>query len=287
MYGRFIDKLSSDSFDVLAFEVYHQGGTGFLYEKESGKRCPVYSVTKSITSSAFSIACGDGVVSPDTPLAQLLPKKYTAELPEGFDKLPMSRFLTMTAAEYPFRPSGENWLDTIFSLDVDYSVPSYHYSNIPAYLVGAAVENAVGKKLIEYLDERLFAPLGITQPPYSTSPEGCFYGATGMSFTVEELTRLGRLYLQNGDWNGTQLIGERFVKAAVTPHVDTGFGDHYGYFFRIAEDHFSMVGKWGQRCMIYPKYDLVISYLSNEPERSAQLYEAVKAFAAAEFNRLS
>ena len=275
MYSRFIDDLRRASLDLLALDVFFENETVFRYETESGKRFPVYSVTKSITSAAFSLACGDGLISADTLPADLLPRRYAGGIP----RLPFKRFLTMTAGAYPFRPYGSNWLDTIAALPTDNSDKSFHYSNIPAYLVGAALENAVGEKLIGYLCRRLFEPLGIDEPPYSASPEGYFYGATGMSFSVGELSKLGRLYLQKGEFGGKTVIVPQLAEEAVTSHVDTGCGDGYGYFFRVADDHFSMVGKWGQRCMIYPDHGLVISYLSHQPERSNELYEAAKRFA--------
>ncbi len=279
MYGYFIDRLKAASLDVYAMEIYFRGETVFHYDIEDDRRYPVYSVTKSITSAAFSLACGDGLLTADTPLYQLLPKKYSTKMSEALRAVPFKRFITMTAGQYPFRPYGDDWLETVLLLDTDHSNAAFHYSNIPAYLVGVAVENTVGMPLIKYLDRRLFEPLNIPEPPFSVSPEGYFYGATGMSLTVAQLARLGRLYLQNGQWNGEMIIDPELIKEAITPHVSTGKEDSYGYFFRVAEDHYSMVGKWGQRCMIYPKHGLVIAYLSHQPEYSDMLYDAVRDFA--------
>ena len=279
MYGRILDSLKAASLDIKAIEIYRGGETVYHYDIGEGKRYPVYSVTKSITSAAFSLACADGLLTADMPLAELLPKRYISKTNDNFRILPIKRFLTMAAGEYPFRPYGGDWIETILSLDTNYSDTSFHYSNIPAYLVGAAVENAVGKPLIQYLDRRLFSPLGIPTPEFANSPEGYFYGATGMYLSVSELGRLGRLYLQNGRFDNKTIIPGELTAEAVAPHVRTGKGDSYGYYFRIADDHFSMVGKWGQRCIIYPEYELVIAYLSHQPERSEELYRTVNAFA--------
>ena len=178
MYGRILDSLKAASLDIKAIEIYRGGETVYHYDIGEGKRYPVYSVTKSITSAAFSLACADGLLTADMPLAELLSKRYISKTNDNFRILPIKRFLTMAAGEYPFRPYGGDWIETILSLDTNYSDTSFHYSNIPAYLVGAAVENAVGKPLIQYLDRRLFSPLGIPTPEFANSPEGYFYGAS-------------------------------------------------------------------------------------------------------------
>lgn len=73
---------------------------------------------------------------------------------------------------------------------------NFDYSNIPAYLVGVAVAKALGVHLYDYLEERLFDPLGIVKPTYQNCPSGYFYGASGMFLTVPELAKIGQLCLK-------------------------------------------------------------------------------------------
>lgn len=262
---RELDKrLEESGLEIYAAEFILNGEKVLSSVPHCGRR-PVYSVTKSVLSAAFAVACDEGIVSPEMPLYEFLEEKNRGRFLRSFRHIPFSRFLTMTAGEYPFRPEGENWLKSIALLDADYSDTGFHYSNIPAYLVGAALENAVGGDLIGYMQKRLFEPLDIPKPIYRTSPEGHFYGATGMEFTAHELAKLGLLLVQKGEWNGTRLISEEAVNRAVTPYVRTDRGDSYGFFFRIDEDCFSMVGKWGQRCMVFPKERAVCAYLSYNP----------------------
>ena len=267
-------RLEAENFTLHSMEILQNGASVLHYGAD--KRFPVYSITKSVTALAFALACDEGVLSAEHRLSDFLEERYQPLMRGEFQEMPFRRFLTMTAGEYPFRPAGEDWLAGIFALPTDYSDCGYHYSNIPAYLVGAAVENAVGGDLMGYLNRQIFAPLGISKPPHQTSPEGHFYGATGMELTAQELSRLGQLVLQGGTWDGTPLIREETVRELTAPRIPTSRGDHYGYFFRVADDHVSMVGKWGQRCMIYPARKLVVAYLSHQPERSEALYETVR-----------
>ena len=269
--------LETSGFSVHAIEILTQGEVALHKCFDADRAYPVYSAAKSVTSMAFSLCCDDGILSPESRLGDFIESKYKSSFPQGFDKLPFERFLTMTAGSYPFRPEGDDWMKYILSLDVDFSDTAFHYSNIPAYLVGAACENAVGQDLMSYLEKRIFQPMDMAAPKYTRCPQGHFYGATGMEMTVHQLAMLGQLYLQKGKWNGQQLISQKAVSRAVSPHVFTGT-DHYGYFFRAAPDHFSIVGKWGQRCMVYPQKGIVAAYLSHCPNEAAQQYETVNSY---------
>ena len=273
MYESIIDMLSAESLDLHCLEITQHGECVLKKSFDADIRYPVYSVTKTVTSAAFSLACDDGLLTADDPLSVYLEKR--SDMPEAFRSLPFRRFLTMTAGKYPFRPESDDWLGYIFSLGIDFTDEGYCYSNIPAYLVGRAVENAVGGDLMKYLDKRLFEPLEIHLPKYVVCPQGHFYGATGMELSVHELTKLGQLYLNNGVYAGERILSESAVIETVTPRLDTGFGDCYGYFFRIGKDHYSMVGKWGQRCIVYPERKLIVSYLSHQPQRSDELYRKI------------
>lgn len=279
MFEKLTDNIVDAGLHVHGIEVLINGETALHRCFDSDVRYPVYSVTKSITSAAFAIASDEGKLSADEPLCEYLESRYRSAAPEGLRKLTFHRFLTMTAGAFPFRPCGDDWTEYILSLPTDYSDCRFHYSNIPAYLVGAACENAVGERLPEYLAPRLFEPLGIPAPPYQTCPQGHFYGATGMELTVHELALLGQLYLQKGLWYGKQLISPEMAERSVSPLVQAESGS-YGYFFRVSSDCFSINGKWGQRCFIYPEKQLVIAYLSDLPERAGEMERIASEIAA-------
>ena len=183
----------------------------------------------------------------------------------------------MSVPGYPFRPEGEDWLAFALSCPAEYAGAAvFSYSNIPAYLVGLAAGNAAGEPLSDYLRRELLAPLGIESPVFRTDPQGRFYGATGMELSVEELSRLGRLYMQDGLWNGKRLFSGSWAEAAVRPQIDAGKGQGYGYFFWTGSQDFSVSGKWGQKCLVYPGRKLIISWEGEMPETSGRFERAVR-----------
>ncbi|SFX65014.1 CubicO group peptidase, beta-lactamase class C family [Ruminococcus sp. XPD3002] len=245
-------------------------------------RYPAYSATKSVTSTAVGLAVSEGKMDISRPLAECLDETLVnampAELRNGFSKLSIERFLTMSVTGYPFRPEGEDWLREVLAMHPDTeSGPSFSYTNVSAYLVGAACENAVGMPIPEYLQPRIFEPLDMPLPEFQYDPQGRFNGATGMKLTVHELSLIGQLYLQEGEWNGTQLVPKEWTKLAVLKHIDNDRGG-YGYFFWCGNDSFSISGKWGQRCIVYPKKGVMITYMGNIPDGAEKIQLIAEEF---------
>ncbi len=269
MFSCFLDDITKKGLNVHAIEVFKDEQVIFRHAFDEDRRYPVYSATKSFTSAVFSIATDEGKISADCPLCEFMEKRYLKQMSDEIKRMPLSAFLSMTAGSYPFRPQGSNWLEYIFSLHMD-AARDFHYSNIPAYLVGVACENAVGMPLFQYMREKLLLPLGIKSNIYRTSPEGYFYGATGMELTVHELSLLGQLYLQKGSFQGQQLISSERIEDSVSIKVKTD-DVGYGYFFYITRDGFSINGKWGQRCLVYPEKSLMITYVSELPNRADEM----------------
>ena len=270
----------SGGYAVYGLLVQEEGET-VLALGDCTARHPVYSATKSFTATAAGMLQDAGKWSVDDPLAAYLPREavegMTPERREAFRLLPISRFLTMSVPGYPFRPEGEDWLAFALSCPAEYAgAPAFSYSNIPAYLVGLAAGNAAGEPLSDYLRRELLVPLGIESPVFRTDPQGRFYGATGMELSVEELSRLGRLYMQDGLWNGKRLFSGSWAEAAVRPQIDAGKGQGYGYFFWTGSQDFSVSGKWGQKCLVYPGRKLIISWEGEMPETSGRFERAVR-----------
>lgn len=275
MFSQIINEITKEKLEVYGIEIMQKGELIFSHYFYDNKAYPIYSATKSFVSTTFSLAVQENKIDYDSKIYEFLPHKYLQLIPNSqknnFKQLNMKRFLTMSVAGLPFRPSGSDWLENILSLPIDYSkAPTFSYSNIPAYLVGVACENAVGKHLIDYLTPRLFKPLGIKNPTFQNCPQGHFYGATGMELTINELSRLGQLYLSNGTFNGKKILDEKYIKKATSKQIDNLEGG-YGFYFWITENCFRISGKWGQKCLVYPEKDLIITYLSNLPESADKM----------------
>lgn len=281
MYEKMTERLQEEKFCIYGLEIRRNGEKIFSWHPAPDIRYPIYSATKSVTSLAVGFAVSEGRFSVDLPLSVYLPQEYLSRMqPEkraAFVPLSVRRFLTMSVPGYPFRPEGEDWLDFSLGCAIDAGKNEFAYSNIPAYLVGLAVEQAVGEKMENYLEPRLFQPLGIEQPVLRTDPQGRFYGATGMELTIEELSRIGEVYLTGGCYRGKRLLPESWIKAAASRQIINREGG-YGYFVWVQQNNFSISGKWGQKCILYPERNLSVSWLGNMPADSGKMERLVRGF---------
>ena len=287
MYQKFLEMVGAAGISLHGAEICHKGERVLKVSFDEDRPYPIYSAVKSVTAAAVLIAQGEGRLCTTDKLYTYMDSRYSDIIPEPFRALTFEDCMTMSAAPYPFRPQEtaalipdgrqDDWLYNIFRLPVNYADRSFHYSNIPAYLVSAACENAVGQPLAEYLSPRLFEPLGWGTPAYQTSPEGHFYGATGMELTVSQLSRLGQLFMQGGMFGGVRLIPQDLAVSAVTRKVVTE-NDGYGWFFWVGKDTFDISGKWGQRCVVSPEKQLSVTYLSHNPERAGELAAIARQF---------
>ena len=278
-FRNLIATIEQNHWTVYGLEIRKNGELLHAYGDTKDTRYPIYSATKSFVSTAAGIAVREGKFSVQESIYEYLksevPVYATATQKETLKKLTIERLMTMSVKGYPFRPEGEDWLTYLLLYPLeDAETPGFNYSNIPAYLVGVALENAVGEHLAEYLTPRLFELLEINNPVYGNCPAGHFYGASQMELTVEELGRLGQLYLNKGTWNGERILTEEWVKEATSVKTPCREGG-YGYFIWKYKDGFRITGKWGKRCFVFPKTGMTVTYLSNMQNNSEDLTEAV------------
>lgn len=257
---------------VHGAEAWQDGKLVAAFGNTTGTRFPIYSITKSFVSIAVGIAADEGRLDVNDAVLRYLPGEYVHSMSEkqreAYSHITLRRLMTMSVAGYPFAVSGENWLESILRIPLcETESPSFAYSNIPAYLVSVAAAEAVGERLDQYLNRRLFNPLGISAPTCQFSPEGYFYGASGLELTVNELSRIGWMLSCCGIYDGKRIVSEAYIKDAVSIKQMNREGG-YGYFFWKYRDGFSMNGKWGQKCYVLPEQRIMITFLSHLEEGS-------------------
>jgi CubicO group peptidase (beta-lactamase class C family) len=238
------------------------------------ERRNLYSVTKSITSTAVGMAIAEGYFKLEdsilTFFEQELAGGATKEHLDNLDKITVERLLTMSVVDYPFeRLTCYNWLRHILSIPLpNIDERKFRYNNFTSYLAGVIVEKSTGMSMMDYLGPRLFEPLRIPSVTCSYSPEGYYYGSTGMKLSVSELSRIGQLYLQKGYYGGKQLLPPEWVEQATKKQIENREGGYGYYFWRGDHNSFSARGKWGQICLVLPDKEAVVTVLSNLEEEA-------------------
>lgn len=281
-FDAFINEIQGQHWEVHGIEIYEDGKLLHEYGITRKERFPVYSATKTITSLAVGMAMDEDRMDIERSVLYYLPDTVTKELSSEqratFQCVTIKRLLTMSVSGFPFRPEGNNWLQNALQYPIkNVETKAFDYSNVSAYLVGVATACALEEDLYEYLQRKLFEPLNISKPPFQRCPNGYFYGATGMSLTVHEFSKIGRILYHYGTYEGHRLISESYVKEA-TSVQQMNREEGYGYFIWKYRNGFSIRGKWGQRCYILPEQKLLITFMANMPEDSKLLTESMEKY---------
>lgn len=259
--------------DVKGMIIYRKGEKVFHYQPKPEARQNQYSITKSFTSTAVAFAVQEKLFSLEDYVLDHFSEDAPEEQSEYLKEMKLKHLLTMSMGfEEPMlmgdvraRMTEKDWVRYVLNANIVHTPGTvFQYNNAGPYLLGILIQKLSKKSLIEYLNPRLFAPLGIPTPSCEQDPQGNTFGAGGLVLGVSEIAKLGQLYLQKGNWQGKQLIEQAWFESAASPQVkvedDGEFGSYYGYLFWIMDDQvYRADGKYGQYIVIAPKKQAVIA----------------------------
>ena len=214
-------KLNVDSVMVL------QHGR-VLFEKWMNRESPdkphvLNSVSKTFTATAVGLAFDEGLLSLDDKVINYFPAETPANPSENLKKMTIRDLLTMTGGhdtEPDRNRGGSTWAKAFLNGEVKHTPGTYYcYNSLGTYMLSAIVQKVTGQKVVEYLQPRLFDPLGIEKPRWEESPQGVNCGGWGLYLKTEDLAKLGQLLLQKGEWNGQRILSEKWVNEATRRQV--------------------------------------------------------------------
>lgn len=244
------------------------------------------SATKSITALLVGIALGDGLLQLDTRVFEVLKdQRPWAHDASAKMEITVEDLLTMSSAldcndsddkspgnEENMYPKNE-WLRWAVDLLVK---PQYRrdtrgrgpwaYCTAGSLLLGQVLQRVTGEGVEKYAARRLFRPLGITALEWHHSPSGETMTGGGLRLRALDLAKLGRLVLQEGNWEGKQIVPREYLARAVVKHHATPNELDYGYQlwrrdYKTACGAISapfMAGNGGNHVVILKALDVVI-----------------------------
>ncbi|HEV7747792.1 MAG TPA: serine hydrolase [Pyrinomonadaceae bacterium] len=229
----------------------------------------LYSLSKSFTSTAVGLAIAEGKMSLDDEVLKFFPDDAPAEPSPNLKAMRVRDLLRMATGnqtEAPILTQNEPWTRTFLAHPVPFKPGTHFLYNSPGtYMLSAIVQKVTGMTVLDYLKPRLFAPLGIDNPSWVTSPQGISAGAYGLSLRTEDIARFGQLYLQKGKWHGKQLVPAEWIAEATARQTANGSSPNsdwdqgYGYqFWRSRHNTYRGDGAFGQYCMVLPEFDAVV-----------------------------
>ena len=257
--------------DSIIFEEYWNG-----YSADSSSNS--FSMAKSWISTLVGIAIKEGKIeSINQKACDFLP-----EFCEGDNsKITIKHLLTMSSgldwdedyhdplgqtAEAYFAPNLKKQMMRLKAVEPPGEIFKYHSSC--SQLLAFIVESATGQSVNEYTSEKLWKPMGAKHPALwnTDTKRGDEKAFCCINSNARDFARLGKLYMNQGNWNGTQLLDSNYVKETTTVanllDEDGNKNINYGYQFWIANrkglDVYYTRGLWGQYVICIPEKDMII-----------------------------
>ena len=270
-FDLFVNDIKKNGWNVFGTEVYKDGSLIHTWGDTRDGLHELYSATKTVLSVAFGIVYDRGLIGLDDPVL----KYISVPAKPGWEKITVRRLLTMSVPGLPFRAEGDNWIEFSLNCDVDPDECGFNYSNICTYLTGVALANVLGSDLGRFIEDEILAPLDIKDYEYSRSPEGYFYGASGMKMTVHDLSKFGLLLMNEGVYEGRRIVSAEYVKMATSVQQMNREGG-YGFYIWKYRDGYSINGKCKQKCYILPSRGIIVTYLSHIDDNSHDLLNSME-----------
>ena len=290
--------------DRIVFEEYRLGQTPQTTSIS-------WSVGKSFVSALFGIALHEGYID---SIEQAV-TDYVPELKgSGYDGVRIKDVLQMSSGvkfneDYADFHADINRfgrhlalgasLDRFSASLVRENPPGkfHHYVSIDTQVLGMILARATGTTLSDYLETRLWQKIGTEADAlWITDDKGMELALGGLNITLRDYARLGRLYLNEGNWNGEQIIPVQWVRDSIAPdapHLQPGLNPlstnlmGYGYQWWIPETprgDFLAIGIYNQFIYVNPGSALVVvktsaNYHYKEDTNTSE-YQSVALFQA-------
>ncbi|MBU8892653.1 MAG: beta-lactamase family protein [Bacteroidales bacterium] len=240
-----------------------------------------YSIAKSFTSATIGIAIEKGFINDvDDKIPEYYTKLNNDNVQQWKKDITISNLLTMT--------SGIEWSESgvltndIFQMSISDDFVEYvlnkqvinepgtiwSYNSGESMLLSGIINITTGMSMLEFASENLLEPIGIVNLEWNSDSENHTIAGWGINATVHDYARFGYLYLNNGAWEGTQIISEEWINSSLTPFKnDIPF---YGYLWWLTDETFSnssvnlpddifmAIGALGQYLVIVPSENLII-----------------------------
>ncbi len=232
------------------------------------------SVTKTVTATLIGFAIDRGKLKVDQPMASFFPDRAIANLDARKQSITVEDLVSMRNGmeseclngDLPtldkMRASGD-WLqaalDRKMATDPD---TSWCYDSPGMHILSGILQEATGMTELEYARQNLFAPLGITDVFWAADPQGHTQGWGNLYLKPQDAAKLGYLWLNQGQWEGEQIVSANWVNEMLKPRSYAG-SDQYGYGTWVGRDappndYFYAVGRLGQFIRVYPSYNAIV-----------------------------
>ena len=239
-----------------------------------------WSMAKSFVVMLFGIEVDAGKIDIEKPVGFYLPEMKGS----GYENVKVKHVLQMSSGvqwneDYLDFNSDINKMGRMLAIggSLDYmasqlkaeSTPGqiFHYVSMDTHVIGMIVRRVSGKSLSDLLQDRIWNKLGMDgDAAWITDSHGAAFALGGLNVRTLDYGRFGRLLLNNGHWNGEQIVSVNWINEATTANAEhlkpTESKLGYGYQIWLPPlaipGEFFLVGVYGQYIYINQQENIVI-----------------------------
>ena len=210
----------------------------------------LYSASKTVTAMAIGLAVDDGLLSIDDKMSKYLRDKMPATLSPALDSLTVRHVLMMAAGRKPDLsiPEGDaDWLTAWFAGDFANVGKRFTYDSMCTHALAMIVTRVTGKRVLDYVRERIFTPLHITEADWELAPDSVETAGWGLRLHA------GIVRFLRGIWHT--------IRSWFTGYNIDRYYLGYGYQTKAIQhpraESFFAAGYGGQVIYVVPKLDMV------------------------------
>jgi len=252
----------------------------YWYKYDETSVVASFSIAKSVMSILIGCAIDDGLISSVEDRVT----DYIPELkPNGFEDVKIEHLLQMTSGlkfnEGYFNPFGEvatfyygtNLRKSIEKLKLKRAPGlEFEYVSGSTQILGLIIERALnGPSVSTYLQEKLWQPLGMEYDAtwsIDRKKEGLEKTFCCLNARARDFAKIGRLYLNKGNWNGQQIVSEEWVARSTQVDTTEGSSAKYQYQWWLPTENgdFMAKGILGQYIYVNPDRNLILVRLGKK-----------------------
>lgn len=253
-------------------EKYFNGGNGT-------DPVNIKSASKTVISALVGIALEEGYLeSLDQKVVDFWPEYFNDQTDPLKRTITIGHLLNMASGlsstssdNYPGWVASSDWIGDALRRPMLYEPGDYMlYSTGDSHLLSAILTKATGMSTYEFAQKYLFTPLDINIGGWDRDPQGIYFGGNNMAMSPHDLMKFGLTYLNNGYYNGEEVIPSEWVMESTKKHLKStsSFRDFdYGYYWWVytfgnQEVYFAW-GYGGQFIFVMPELDSVAIFTSS------------------------
>jgi len=240
----------------------------------------LYSVTKSFTSALIGIALDKAYIdNVSQTMLSFFPQYTIDNLDDQKERITLEHLLMMRAGMFwdewsaPFSSPDNGIYHINYGDGVEYALglpmvaepgEVWHYNTGASHLLSGIIHMTTNMTTLQFAEENLFDPLGISQVYWSRDQAGYYKGGFDLMLTTRDMAKFGYLFLNNGTWDGQQVIPVNWINVSTSPLTSLDGDRGYGYQWWVMPSigAYFAAGLYGQYIIVVPEHDLVVAFTS-------------------------